>query len=100
MMVRLLDMAEIELDEAVAWYEAQVPGLGLKLVAEIRHAREMIAAFPGAWHLLDTGVRRYRLNRFPFGLIYTIENGEIIILAIAHHHREPGYWRERLRSKS
>jgi mRNA-degrading endonuclease RelE of RelBE toxin-antitoxin system len=37
-----------------------------------------------------------RLSRFPYGLIYTIDNGDILVLAVAHLHRRPDYWRDRL----
>jgi len=60
-------------------------------------AAERISLYPEAWHPLDEGLRRCRMNRFPYGLIYAIENGDILVLAVAHLHREPGYWRDRLK---
>jgi plasmid stabilization system protein ParE len=65
MKLRLLDVAELELDEAWVWHEAQVPGLGDRFLDEIRAGRDLIAAFPEAWHPLGDGVRRFRLKRFP-----------------------------------
>ena len=48
-------------------------------------------------HPLAEGIRRYRLSRFPYGLIYTINNDDILVLAVAHLHRlRPDYWRDRL----
>lgn len=32
---------------------------------------------------------------FPYMLIYTIEESEIIVLAVAHQHRKPNYWKNR-----
>jgi hypothetical protein len=55
-----------------------------------------IVRFPQAWHPLGEGVRRCRLSRFQYGLIYTVENGDILVLAVAHLHRRPDYWRDRL----
>jgi hypothetical protein len=46
-------------------------------------------AFPDAWQMLAEGVRRCRLSRFPYGLIYTIDNSDILVLAVAHLHRQP-----------
>jgi hypothetical protein len=40
--------------------------------------------------------RRYRLRRFPYGLVYVETGSDIIILAVMHLHRRPGYWNERL----
>jgi toxin ParE2 len=73
--VRLLEIAEIELDEAVHWYGAQAPGLGETFLIEVPSTADRIARFPGAWQPLGEGIRRCRLSRFPYGLIYTIDNG-------------------------
>ena len=37
----------------------------------------------------------FRLRRFPFSLIYTVMGDQLRILAVAHHSRRPGYWRNR-----
>jgi toxin ParE2 len=94
--VRLLEIAEIELDQAVQWYGAQAPGLGEAFLIEVLSTADRIARLPEAWHPLGEGVRRCRLSRFPYGLIYTIDNGDILVLAVAHLHRRPDYWRDRL----
>lgn len=96
MTVRFLEIAEIELDQAVSWYGAQAPGLGDTFLIEVLSAADRIARFPEAWHPLGEGVRRCRLSRFPYGLIYTIDNGDILVLAVAHLHRQPDHWRNRL----
>jgi hypothetical protein len=75
--VGFLEIAEIELDQAVHWYGAQAPGLGNAFLIEVLSAADRIARFPEAWHLLSEGVRRCRLSHFPYGLIYTIDNGDI-----------------------
>ena len=96
MKVRLLDVAETELREAWNWYESQVSGLGERFLAEVKATRAMIESLPMAWHSLGDGVRRCRLRRFPYGLVYTVLDDEILVLAVAHHHRQPAYWRDRL----
>ena len=90
MTVRFLEIAEIELDQAFHWYESQAPGLGGAFLIEVLSAAERISLYPEAWHSLGAGLRRCRLNRFPYGLIYAIEGGDILVLAVAHLHREPG----------
>ncbi len=97
MTFRFLAIAEIELDQAIHWYEAQAPGLGNAFLIEVLSATDRIARFPKAWHLLDEGVRRCRLSRFPYGLIDTIDDSDILVLAVAHLHRRPDYWRDRLK---
>ncbi len=96
MTVQFLEIAEIELDEAITWYEGQAPGLGDAFLIEVLSAADRIARFPEAWHPLGEGVRRCRLGRFPYGLIYAADDNDILILAVAHLHRQPDYWRDRL----
>jgi plasmid stabilization system protein ParE len=95
--VRFLQIAEMELDQAIHWYGAQAPGLDNAFLIEVLSAADRISRFPDAWHSLGEGVRRYRLSRFPYGLIYTLDNGDILVLAVAHLHRRPDYWRDRLK---
>ena len=96
MNVRLLAPAAAELNEAVAWYAAQAPGLGRRFVNELGKARKRIAERPHAWRPLGDGVRCFRLSRFPYGLIYSVEPDGIVVIAVAHLHRKPDYWRSRL----
>jgi plasmid stabilization system protein ParE len=94
--VRFLEIAEIELDQAIHWYGAQAPGLGNAFLIEVLSAADRMARFPEAWQPLGEGIHRSRLSRFPYGLIYTTDNGGILVLAVAHLHRRPDYWRNRL----
>jgi plasmid stabilization system protein ParE len=96
MNISLLPDAQDELDEAVRWYEAQVPGLGERFLTEAVHAFGLIRRFPLAWHPLSANTRRCRLKRFPYAVIYAAEGKDIIVIALAHLHRKPGYWAERV----
>lgn len=96
MKIRFLSVAQQELDEAVEYYNHEVPGLGKDFVTEIRAALERIRHFPNGWHRLSENIRRCRLRRFPYGLIYATLDQEIVIVAVAHLHRRPDYWRKRL----
>ncbi|MBF0185544.1 MAG: type II toxin-antitoxin system RelE/ParE family toxin [Magnetococcales bacterium] len=97
-MIRFLEAAQQELDEAVAFHEGQVIGLGQAFLAEILAALELIRRYPAAWQPLSANTRRCRLRRFPYGLIYH-EDGpkNILVVAVAHLHRRPEYWRDRLK---
>ncbi len=97
MSVRLLGPAQQELDEATAWYASQAPGLGDAFLLEAVWAFDLIQHHPQAWHPLSGDIRRCRLRRFPYGVIYAAAGDDLLVLAIAHLHRQPGYWRERLK---
>jgi hypothetical protein len=96
--VRLLEVAQLELDEAISYYNGQAPGLGDAFLLEAVAAIERIQRFPRAWHPLGRKVRRCRLRRFPYGLIYAPDKDELLIVAVAHLHRQPEYWRDRLKT--
>ena len=96
MSTRLLEPAQAELDEAITWYAEQAPGLGDAFLLEILKVLQLIEQFPQAWHPLTAEIRRCRLKRFPYSVVYTLEGANILILAVAHQHRKPGYWRNRV----
>lgn len=96
MEIRLLDVAQQELDEAVEYYNAESPGLGDKFLLEALAAFERIKQFPRAWHPYTENTRRCRPHRFPYGFIYQILESEILIVAVANLHKRPGYWLDRI----
>ncbi|MEG4804714.1 hypothetical protein QUB63_29015 [Microcoleus sp. ARI1-B5] len=54
-----------------------------------------IRASPTRYVAVDEDVRRYMVRRFPYGILYAIEEDYILILAVMHCSREPGYWKIR-----
>lgn len=77
--------------------EGSEPGLGYECAIEIVAAVDRIKANPGMWPVLDDQVRRCLVHRFPYGVIYSVDEqkSELLILAVMHLHRQPGYWSER-----
>src|SRR5688572_14414314 len=98
MRVEFLPAAALELEEAVDWYNARKPGLGEDLRTDVRRALELIEMFPNGWHRLSDLVRRCRTKRFPYGVIYQFREAEnlILVVAVMHLHRRPGYWEGRV----
>ena len=72
-------------------------GLGYQCAIEIVAAVERIKANPGMWPVLDHQIRRCLVHRFPYGVIYSVDEqkSQVLILAVMHLHRQPGYWSER-----
>ena len=87
--------AEEDFFAAINYYEECKHGLGYDFSVEVHSTIERITSFPQAWTPLETDIRRCLVNRFPYGVIYAIENQEILILAVMHLHREPDYWKHR-----
>ena len=96
--VRFEDAADEELIDEIVRYELRREGLGTEFLSAVREAVRLVAQNPGAWQASEHGrdVRRFVMDRFPFTIIYTELANEILVIAIAHASREPGYWRTRL----
>jgi hypothetical protein len=69
MKIRFLEIAEIELDDTVKFYNHESPGLGDEFLTEIVNALDRIARFPEAWHPCSKRTRRCQTRRFPYGII-------------------------------
>lgn len=91
MKARFLVPARAEFDAAIDYYESQAAGLGAEFLVEVEHcvARLLENSEIGAPHIGET--RRVLLTRFPCGVVYLPEDQEVVVVAVAHHRREPGY---------
>lgn len=98
MTIRFLSVARQELDDAFAWYEHQSVGLGYEFLDEVDRAIRRIRAYPDSCVELTRGLRRALLSRFPYGLVYGRESDSVTIVAVAHLHRSPRYWVDRIAS--
>lgn len=101
MKARYHRQAREELSQAAEWYEDRRPGLGADLLAEVKRVLAVLVKLPLSsplWPGLSTTlqVRRAGLRRFPFTIAYLVHDNVVVILAVAHDRREPGYWMDRL----
>ena len=93
---RFHEAADAELTEAVAYYDGKAAGLGDRFLADVKAATRYIEQYPEIAPIIDEGVRAKVLVRFPYSLMYIVEEHELYILAVAHQSRRPGYWMDRL----
>ena len=94
--LRNVKEAREEFAAAVRWYEEQRPGLGGEFFDAVVDATSFIQTRPETGTLSpDRRTRRVLLQRFPYQIVYRLSEDEIVIVAIAHLKRRPGYWRER-----
>ncbi len=94
---RIVPAAQEELEDAAKWYDAAREGLAAEFLEAFDAGIQRIAELPHAWHPLSKRTRQYRLNRFPYGIVYQVRGDEIVIFAVAHLQRRPRYWRTRLK---
>jgi len=88
--------AEAEFNGAIDYYEARESGLGYDFALEVYSAIQRIIAYPRAWPVLEGDVRRCQTHRFPYGVLYAVEESRIFIVAVMHLRREPDYWKPRV----
>jgi plasmid stabilization system protein ParE len=93
--LRLHPAAQRELDEATAYYDAKSVGLGAAFINEVEHALRQIRAFPEAAPVASGPVRTTVVPAFPYSVHYSVIDGVVTVLALAHHRRRPFYWRGR-----
>lgn len=93
---RFVKPAEDELAEAVDHYDQITAGLGDRFLAEVRASVRLIENFPKGSRAIIRQVRRKVLLEFPYSIVYTIAEHEVVILAIAHQKRRPRYWKRHI----
>lgn len=96
--VRYHEAAEDELLHEIGYLELRANGLGRRFFAEVRRAEKLISQFPESAEEIRPGIRKRILQKFRYSLIYSIEEDILLILAVAHHSRRPGYWVGRISS--
>jgi plasmid stabilization system protein ParE len=94
--VRYLPRARGELREAIRYDEEQRPGLGAEFRDEYVAALERVRLFPESGRVVSPRTRRCLLRRFSHALIFQPLPGEILVVAVAHLSRNPGYGSDRL----
>ena len=96
MKLSFLSDAGDELKMAAAYYEEREEGLGTRFRDEVSKACQRILQDPYLWRERRGGYRRVNLPVFPYYVAYFVRDDAIIIAAISHGHRLPGYWRRRV----
>lgn len=95
MTIKLHSEARKEFFEAADYYEDQVVGLGDDFIDEVEKVLDVIEQQPMSGTKITNTERRFLVSRFPYGVIYSVEAGQIVIFAVMNLKRKPGYWKSR-----
>ena len=95
--VRFHEDARTEALAAARYYDRQMEGLGSRFADAVELALHQMVRQPRMYPVLEKTVRKCRVQRFPYGVVYQVRPQCIYVVAVMHLHREPGYWKERLR---
>ena len=93
--IRFYPDAQIELIESARYYEDRQSGLGKRFLEAIRNATQRIQLFPTIFQHIDGDLRRARVERFPYGIVFRERDEYIEIIAVMHFKRNPEYWKTR-----
>ena len=90
--------AEEEMNSSAQYYNQQSSGLGLYFLEEKEKSLPFIEKGPERWPFYEQNIHKYNIRRFPFSIFYVFEKDidKIIIIAVAHQKRKPGYWKQRI----
>lgn len=87
--------AVAEFNEAIDYYDEIESSLGYDFAFEVYSTIQRLVLLPKAWPVIEGEIRRSLVRRFPYGVLYSEENGSIYIVAVMNLHRRPNYWKQR-----
>jgi len=89
--------AEDDLKEAFSWYEDKRTGLGYDFLLQVDAGINFINRNPALHPIEYKGTRKHLIKRFPYKIIYLIDEEKIIILAVIHGKRNPDLIKKRIK---
>ncbi len=94
--VLISEGAEDDYVESLRWYSERSQRAADGFEAEFDQALEAIAENPDRYPTCDARHCFYLMKRYPFQVIYRQANeDDLLIVAVAHTSRRPGYWSKR-----
>ena len=84
--------AVAEANAAADFYQDKQHELARRFINHLNEALDRIAIKPEIYREVDPGVRKIKLERFPYAVIYRTRNTKVEVIAVMHSRRRPGYW--------
>lgn len=96
MQLQFFEAAEQEVEAHREWYRKRSESAEAGFLRELDHAIDQVSEAPHQWPPFLDGTHRYVFPKYPFSLVYFVEDDIVNVVAVAHESRRPGYWRNRL----
>ena len=93
---RFLPAAESELLKEVTYYSNLRNGLGIRFERAVESAVKNAVSNPSGGGPSPNDTRSRLVKGFPFSVVFRASDTEILVVAVMHHRREPGYWADRI----
>jgi toxin ParE1/3/4 len=95
--VHFLNPAKDDLDEIVDWYEVKSKGLGQLFLEEVEKAVAKLERYPNSFRICYKYYHSILMKRFPYKIIYSIQNDIVLVMVILHDKRGLQFLRNRLK---
>lgn len=95
---RLSEEAEADVRDSYLWYEQQKVDLGEEFLMALDAAEKTIVRNPRASRIrFKKKVRAHVVDRFPYLILYIIEQDDISVISVFNTHQHPGKWKQRIK---
>ena len=94
--LRIHEGARRDANSATVWYAERSLNLARRFRADLLSAYSAAADSPNRYSSYLHGTRRILLRKFPYSIVFLEWKDEILVVAVAHAKRRPGYWRKRI----
>jgi toxin ParE1/3/4 len=92
MNLEIIPQAQRDIADAAKFYQRESAELSADFLDEVDRAVAAIVARPTTFEQVRRGLRRYLVERFPYGIYYRMPDEHTIrIILVRHHSRHPGY---------
>jgi len=82
-------------NEAFNWYEDRQTGLGIEFYRELTRCLDFIVQNPLLARVVYRGLRKRKLERFPYLVVYKVMSSSVSVVSIFHGSRDPEVWKRR-----
>jgi toxin ParE1/3/4 len=87
-----------EANEAFNWYEDRRPGLGGEFYRELARGFEFALANPLLARICYRDLRKRKLDRFPYLIVYRVTDDVFTVVSVFHCSRDPAFWKKRAKN--
>jgi plasmid stabilization system protein ParE len=94
--VDFLTGARLDFDASFDWYADRSAIAAKRFSIAVEAALRRIAHHPEQFARIDARHRECLVRRFPFRIVFRVEVSRIVVVAVAHAKRRPGFWKGRI----
>ncbi|NEW59882.1 type II toxin-antitoxin system RelE/ParE family toxin [Sulfurovum sp. bin170] len=91
MILEISELAQLEIEDSKSYYNLQQKNLGDRFKKHIQDSIDNIIKSPTLYPKITPQLHRVVVHKFPYNIFYALLDDTIIIVSVAHQHREPFY---------